>query len=131
MNTRALLISIINVALKTNKLYCSVPLTTTNIEIVFILLQEGYLYSIVLDEDNKYNPRILLKLKYHHNKSVLKYIKLLSKPGKKHYITSKKLKALSSSHRHKKYILSTSKGIVSSEQALNEGIGGEALFEYY
>lgn len=130
MNTRALLVSILKVAIQKHKLYCFVPLTELNKHLLLVLLREGYFNAIYIDEDNP-QPLICVKFKYYHNKSVLRHIKLISKPGKKAYITYKQLKHRLSSYRNMKLLLSTSNGVMSSNQALNEKVGGEILFEYY
>lgn len=132
MNTKALLVSNIKIALQKNQLYCTIPYTTFNFQILNTLLKEGYLYAIhVIESPEKIKKNIIVKFKYYHNKSVLKYIKLISRPGKKTYWSYKKLKYNLSSHKNKKILVSTSLGVISSDQALNEQIGGEIIFEYY
>lgn len=130
MNNRALFVSIIKVAMQKNKLHCTVPLTYVNFQVLSILLREGYLYAIHIDDTIK-KPKIHVKFKYLHNKSVLKHIQLLSKPGKKIYISFKKLRHHLMSAKNRKLVLSTSNGVISSDQALNEKVGGELLLEYY
>lgn len=121
------MISSMNLAIKNNKLYCKVPYTLFNYRILDILLKEGYLYSITILKERDY--LISVKLKYYHNKNVLRYLKQLSKPGDKTYWSYKKLKLFSSYNNKQKLIISTNKGIMTSEQALNDHLGGEVLFE--
>lgn len=56
-----------------------------------------------------------------------KFLKLISKPGKRVYISYKNIKDFN--HGHKLYLLRTSKGIISSQTAIKYKIGGELLLK--
>lgn len=70
---------------------------------------------------------IVIYLRYNDNKSILKYIKLVSKPSR--YVSTKKhVKCIKNGYAF--YIISTSKGTLkTSKQCKLEGIGGEIMFE--
>lgn len=134
-NPKASLVSNIKMALVSNKLTCTVPYTSINLEIVKKLLHEGYLHAISVNNgytnDQSLKTTISLKFKRHHNNIVMRSIKLMSRPGKKEYWSYKHLKNYILARSNTKVLLSTDKGVISSDQALNERIGGEVLFEYY
>lgn len=56
-----------------------------------------------------------------------KILKVVSKPGKRVYISYKDIKDFN--HGHKLYLLRTSKGIISSQTAIRYKIGGELLLK--
>ena len=115
-------------SVKNNRLNCIVSYNNFNLIVCNILLKEGYFHSIsfIKSSDLKMN----IKLKYFKNKSVLKYLKQISKPGRRSYWSYKKLKHFMSSKSGTKLVISTNKGVLTSEQALNRKLGGEVLFEY-
>ena len=61
------------------------------------------------------------------NKKVLRETKNISKSGKRTYVSVKNLWLLDSISKNGCFILSTSKGMMSSNRALKENIGGELL----
>nr|YP_009370818.1 ribosomal protein S8 [Pharyngomonas kirbyi]ARO47984.1 ribosomal protein S8 [Pharyngomonas kirbyi] len=128
MNQANKLISNLNMAIKNNRLNCIVSYSNFNLVVCNILLKEGYFYSIGFLKSK--NLKMNVKLKYFKNKSVLKYLKQISKSGNKRYWSYRKLKHFCHSKAGVKLIISTNKGILTSEQALNNRLGGEVLFEY-
>lgn len=62
-NTRASLVSNLKVALLNNKLSCTVPYTSTNLEVVTTLMKEGYLHAVnITDKITKKKKKKLLML---------------------------------------------------------------------
>ena len=90
-------------------------------EIVKILRLEGYIRGFSLKSSS-----ITVFLKYLNNKSPLNSIFLISKPSKRVFYTYKDL-IKKVSHRGI-FVLSTSKGILSSNDAIKKHLGGEVLF---
>lgn len=60
------------------------------------------------------------------NQKSLKRIELISKPGKRKYLSVYKLKQLDYSNLI--YFLSTTKGVITKDKALKFNVGGELLF---
>jgi small subunit ribosomal protein S8 len=96
------------------------------INILTILVKNGYFYGYYFMENNKY---ILIFLKYKSNKSVIQKIKRVSKPGNQKYISLYSLIKLENIFGL--FFLSTSKGILSNYEAIINQIGGEIIFEIF
>ena len=94
-----------------------------NIDILNILVKEGFIKSYKINSKNQLN----IYLKYKKNEAVIKNIKRLSKPGKRLYITNRNL--------YKKkiglYLISTSLGILTDLQAKKFNVGGELICKIF
>ena len=102
-----------------------VPASKVKKAIAQILLDEGYISSFTVEEDDKQGV-IHIVLKYGANKSqTISGIRRVSKPGLRIYTNvedmPKVMKGLGIA------ILSTSKGIMTDKQARKANIGGEVL----
>jgi len=102
-----------------------VPASNMKKSITQILLDEGYIKSFNLIEDNKQGI-IRIVLKYtHEKKNVISGLKRISKPGLRVYAQKdevpKVLGGLGIA------IMSTSKGVMTDKAARVEGVGGEVL----
>lgn len=116
------MIRIKNAVLAKNREVSSV-LTKQNLAVAEVLKEAGYLDEVI-KEDNL----LLLKLKFSSKKPVIRNLKLVSKPGRRIYVSLKEI-------RKKKgpsvYLLNTPKGVLSSSQALKKGVGGELIAEVW
>ena len=102
-----------------------VPASNIKKAIVRILLDEGYIKSFTVIEDNKQGI-IKITLKYTDGKApVITGLKRVSKPGLRIYSDvenmPKVMKGLGVA------IISTSKGVMTDRQARRENVGGEVL----
>lgn len=90
-----------------------------SINILNILIKEGFIKSYKLTQQNQLN----IYLKYKQNHPIINQIKRLSKPSRRIYFKNKDL--------YKKmngfYILSTSIGILTDMQAKKLNVGGEVI----
>ncbi len=103
----------------------TVPLSKMKKAIADILVNEGYIKSSEVDEDNGHK-NIFITLKYGaKNEKVITSLKRISKPGLRVYCgyqdLPKVLNGLGIA------IISTSKGIMTDKQARADKIGGEVL----
>ncbi|ERT57549.1 small subunit ribosomal protein S8 [Peptoniphilus koenoeneniae] len=102
-----------------------VPASNIKKEIAEILLNEGYIKSYDVIDDNKQGV-IRIDLKYTKDgERVISGLKRISKPGLRVYVNSedvpKVLGGLGIA------IISTSKGIVTDKVARTENVGGEVI----
>ncbi len=102
-----------------------IPASNMKKAIAQILLDEGYIKSFSVIDDNKQGT-IRIVLKYGENKTqAITGLRRVSKPGLRIYTDvadmPRVLKGLGIA------ILSTSKGIMTDKQARRENIGGEVL----
>lgn len=70
---------------------------------------------------------IRIYLKYSDRSTVIKQIRFISKPSKRVYTTAKILLKLKE-YKLKLVVLSTSQGLLTSDEALKQNVGGELLF---
>lgn len=102
-----------------------VPASNMKKQIAQILVDEGYIKSFRVIDDDKQGV-IRITLKYTENKSqVIKGLRRVSKPGLRIYSNSKDMpkvmKGLGIA------IVSTSKGIMTDREARKNNVGGEVL----
>ncbi len=100
-----------------------------NINVLNVLKEEGYIRDFKNIEERKGINSIKIDLKYFNGTPVIKKIKRISKPGIRKYSKINEL--------NKPYgglgisILSTSKGVMSDNQAKKNNVGGEVLCEVF
>ena len=101
-----------------------VPGSKMKARIVEILLEEGYIKSFRIYQDNLQGI-IRVYLKYKNDQPVIRGIKRSSKPGRGNYVISVKIpKVLNGLGLT---ILSTSSGVMTGHECREKGVGGEVL----
>jgi small subunit ribosomal protein S8 len=101
-----------------------VPASNLKKAIAQILLDEGYIASYDVAEDNK-QGMINITLKYSGKKHVISGIKRISKPGLRAYADKDNLPNVLGGLGIA--IVSTSKGVMTDKKARKMGVGGEVL----
>jgi len=90
------------------------------LELVIVLRNEGYIRGFSIE-----SGKIKVYLKYFNNSPTFKNIKLISKPSRKvSYSVSNLLKKKSQTGT---FIISTSQGLFSSNDAIKHNLGGEVV----
>ncbi len=112
-------------ALTTKKETVEIPSSNMKKAIADILLSEGYVKDVKLEEDG-YNGKLVLTLKYTENRqSVIGGLKRVSKPGLRTYSGAEKMPKVLGGFGIA--IVSTNKGIMTDKQAKAQNVGGEVL----
>ena len=106
-----------------NKLKVCVPSSSKKIAILELLVKEGYIDSISIEEGKK--PEVSIFLKYYKGKPVIKEIKRISKPGLREYVGKKNLPSINGGLGMA--IISTSRGLMTDKEARLAGLGGELV----
>ena len=103
----------------------SIPGSKFRAKILDVLKQEGFIsnYKIVADAKNKNS--LLVDLKYYNGQPVIKDIKRVSKPGRRIYARAVNITKIQNGLGLA--IVSTSKGIMSDNDARTKNIGGEVI----
>ena len=102
-----------------------VPSSKIKESIAKILVQEGYIESYKVLEDNKQNI-LRMHLKYDKGKEgPISKIMRVSKPGRRVYVDSDDIPLVLRGYGIA--ILSTSKGVITDKDARKAGIGGEVI----
>ena len=102
-----------------------IPNSKFRAKILHVLKQEGYIadYKTIADEKNK--NFLFVNLKYNEGLPVIKEIKRVSKPGRRIYAKADSISKIQNGLGLA--IVSTSKGIMSDNEARTQNIGGEII----
>jgi small subunit ribosomal protein S8 len=119
------LISSLKVANNAKLLKIEVNSSKFCVSVINNLYRLGYIRGFTVKEKNK----IVVLLKYINNLPTIKNIFVISTPGRKVYLKSKEL----SNNLNRKdggfYLISTSKGIMTDEEAVLLNLGGEVILK--
>jgi small subunit ribosomal protein S8 len=94
-----------------------------------ILVKEGYLKSATEKKDGQKRRLVLATAFLADDQPVINHIKRISKPGRRVYQTSKKLRRVLGGQGL--MIVSTPKGMMTDADARKAGVGGEILCEVW
>ena len=102
-----------------------IPSSKFRAKILDVLKQEGYIsgYKLLTDPNNK--NKLSVDLKYYNGLPVIKEIKRISKPGRRIYARANSIPRIQNGLGLS--IVSTSKGIMTDNDARNKNIGGEII----
>ena len=103
----------------------SIPGSKFREKILDVLKQEGYIadYKLLSDTNNRGN--LSVDLKYNDGLPVIKEIKRVSKPGRRIYARANSIPKIQNGLGLA--IVSTSKGIMTDEEARSQKVGGEII----
>ena len=122
------MLSRIRNAQKAGKADVSMPASRLKEAIAKVLYRQGYVSEVTaFSEGNKNFLRIALK--YNNNQPVIQGIKRISRPGQRVYVGKKEIPQVKNGYGI--VIISTSKGILTGEEARQKGIGGEVVCEVW
>ena len=98
-------------------------------KILYVLKQEGYIadYKLLSDSNNKGN--LSVDLKYNNGLPVIKEIKRVSKPGRRIYVRATSIPKIKNGLGLA--IVSTSKGIMTDNDARSQNVGGEIICKVF
>ena len=106
-----------------------VPASKFRVKILDVLRDEGYIlnYKLLADKNKKNN--ISFDLKYNQGIPVIKEITRISKPGRRVYTKADSIPRIQNGLGIA--IMSTSKGIMTDNDARKENLGGEILCKVF
>ena len=117
-------LTMIRNAIMAKKENVDIPALGTTKSILDILKKEGYIDNFKHIEDKRQGA-LRVYLKYTLGKSAIKNLKRVSTPGLRVYVKHKKVPRIL---RGKGLaIISTSRGILTDNQARDQGLGGEVI----
>ncbi|WGH26653.1 MAG: 30S ribosomal protein S8 [Candidatus Shikimatogenerans bostrichidophilus] len=119
-------LTLIRNACRVKHSYVKVNYLKISYNITKILYKKNYIKSYKVYKKKK---KIIIYLKYINNYSVIKVIKRISKPSLRKYIKYKKILDILNGYGIS--IISTSKGIMTGNEAKINKIGGEILCIVY
>jgi len=95
-------------------------------QICRVLADEGYIADFYNTSTESGHPQLTVKLKYYEGQPVIRSIKRVSRPGLRIYRGVNQLQPIPGFGIA---ILSTSSGVMTSQQAKEKRVGGEVLCE--
>ena len=102
-----------------------IPSSKFRTKILDVLKQEGFISDYKFLPDSRKHTFISVDLKYSNGVPVIKEIKRISKPGRRIYAKASSIPKIQNGLGLA--IVSTSKGIMSDNDARNKNIGGEII----
>ena len=102
-----------------------IPNSKFRSRILDVLKKEGYISDYKYLADTEKKGSLSVDLKYNQGLPVIKEIKRVSKPGRRIYAKASSIPKIQNGLGLA--IVSTSKGIMSDNEARNQNIGGEIL----
>jgi small subunit ribosomal protein S8 len=122
------LISKLKNSLILKKLYFEILLNNFDFKIIYCLYKYGFINGLLLIDYKKY----IIFFKYINNKSIIRNIKQISKPGKRIYLNYFKFNNTRSIYFKKLngfLLISTNKGLLIDELLNLKNIGGEVILK--
>ena len=106
-----------------------IPRSKFRAKILDVLKQEGYILDYKILPDDKNKESFSVNLKYTDGLPVIKEIKRVSKPGRRIYAKATSIPKIQNGLGLA--IVSTSKGIMTDNDARNKKIGGEIICKVF
>jgi small subunit ribosomal protein S8 len=106
-----------------------VPNSKLRARILDVLKEEGYIADYKPSTNEKNNKLLLIDLKYHNGIPVIKEISRVSKPGRRIYTKAESIPKIQNGLGIA--IVSTSKGIMTDNDARSKKIGGEIICKVF
>ena len=103
----------------------SIPNSKLRSRILDVLKEEGYISNYKIESDKRNNKFLLVDLKYNNGVPVIREISRVSKPGRRIYTKADSIPKIQNGLGIA--IVSTSKGIMSDNNARLKKIGGEII----
>ena len=105
--------------------HVKIPNSKFREKILEVLKQEGYISNYKHLPDSKNKSSLIVDLKYFKGSPVIKEIKRVSKPGRRIYAKASSISKIQNGLGLA--IISTSKGIMSDNDARVKNVGGEII----
>ena len=103
----------------------SIPNSRLRAKILDVLKDEGYISNYKILSEKQNNKSLIVDLKYNNGIPVIKNIARVSKPGRRVYAKANSIPKIQNGLGIA--IVSTSKGIMSDNDARSKKIGGEVI----
>jgi small subunit ribosomal protein S8 len=129
-DTIADMLSTIKNAFSVRKPFVEVPYSKQKEQIAKVLEERGFISKVkVFSEKNSPIKGLHIDLAYTDDLSTIKDLRRVSKPGRRIYKEALDLNYVKSGHGI--LVVSTSRGIMSGEEARKKKLGGEVLCEVW
>ena len=103
----------------------NVPASNFRLQILEVLKSEGYISNFFIEKKENNKKTLKVDLKYYEGNPVIKEIKRVSKPGRRIYSRADSIPKIQNGLGLA--IISTTKGVMSDNEARKNNIGGEII----
>jgi small subunit ribosomal protein S8 len=104
----------------------NVHMSQMNVNVANVLKKAGYITGYDNVKDEKGHQMLKITLKYPDNKkTVITDIERVSKPGRRVYVASDSIPKVLNGYGIS--VLSTSRGVITDEEAREQNVGGEVI----
>ncbi|WGH25485.1 MAG: 30S ribosomal protein S8 [Candidatus Shikimatogenerans bostrichidophilus] len=128
MDTIANYLTLIRNSINVKKKYVITNYSRINLNITSVLYNNNFINKYKIKKINR-KKKIKIYLKYIKNRSIIRYIKRISKPSLRKYVKYKEIKKVLKGYGIS--IISTSMGVITGYEAVSRKIGGEILCIIY
>jgi small subunit ribosomal protein S8 len=119
-------ITIIRNGVMVSKSFVTAPYSKMRYSIAQILKNEGFIHDfVIINTDSDVKKMLKIVLKYVDGESVIHAIQRVSKPGRRVYVGSQKIKPVIGQLGIS--ILTTSRGVIANQKAERLSAGGEVI----
>lgn len=115
-------------AQRSNKADVVMPASKLKLAVAKVLYKEKYVNDVSVFSEGSKNF-LKIKLKYNDNQPAIQEINRISKQGQRIYVGNKSIPTIKNGFGIA--IISTSKGVLTNDQARKEGVGGEIICEIW
>jgi len=134
MDTVANMLTIIRNAEAVAKPSVTVPYSRMKFDIAKILERKGFVAGVEkkskkIQKSVKNYPCLEIALKYNDKVPAVAGFKKISKPGQRIYLASSDIRKVKQGHGIG--VISTSKGLMTENEARRQNVGGEMMFEIW
>jgi len=112
-------------ASRARKAEFTVPYSKLKSEIARILEKEGYISGFELETPEEGRPQLKIKNKFVNKASAIAGLKRISKPGLRRYVGADEVPRVLGGMGIA--VLSTSRGVLTGQEARKQNVGGELL----
>lgn len=111
-------------AIRAEHRFVDIPWSKFKENIVKVLREHHFVNHYVVRQASN-GGTIRVYLKYRNRRSAIQGLKLISKPGQRHYVSHLKIPSVYGGQGIA--IISTPKGVINGAQARENGVGGELI----
>jgi small subunit ribosomal protein S8 len=104
--------------------WVDMPVSKKKIEIARLLESSHFVHAHKVLQDGRFGV-LRVYLKYYEGKPVIRHLKRVSRPGRRHYVGKGDIPRVRNGLGIA--IISTSTGVLSDREARSKGVGGEVL----
>ena len=106
-----------------------VPYSNFLLSILNVLHENGFLKEVSVDQTSSNIKKIKVEKSSNNSGFFIKNIRVISKPGRRFYVSHHELVSMCRRDLFKFYLISTSFGVLPIKDCISKNLGGEIILE--